>query len=70
MLDAKDRGCTRPGCNAPGYKCEVHHIQERASTHCTDVNTLALDSRRHGVSAFSRVGVTRRFDEFRGTPRR
>jgi hypothetical protein len=52
MLYAKDRGCTRPGCDARGYKCEVHHIQEWASTHCTDVNTLALDSRRHGVSVF------------------
>jgi hypothetical protein len=26
----------------PGYKCEVHHIEEWATTHCTDVNTLAL----------------------------
>jgi Domain of unknown function (DUF222) len=42
VLYAKDRGCTRPGCDVPGYNCEVHHIHEWASTHCTDVNTLAL----------------------------
>src|SRR6202007_2959023 len=42
VLYAKDRGCTRPGCDVPGYNCEVHHIEEWASTHCTDVNTLAL----------------------------
>jgi hypothetical protein len=22
---ARDGGCTRPGCQAPGYHCEVHH---------------------------------------------
>jgi hypothetical protein len=41
-LHSNDRGCTRPGCDVPGYKCEVHHIQEWATTHCTDVNTLTL----------------------------
>jgi hypothetical protein len=25
VLHAKDRGCTHPGCTAPGYRCEVHH---------------------------------------------
>jgi hypothetical protein len=39
---SKDRGCTRPGCDAPGYHCEVHHIEEWATTHCTDINTLTL----------------------------
>jgi len=23
---AQDRGCTRPGCTAPGYWCQVHHV--------------------------------------------
>ena len=23
---ALDRGCTRPGCTAPGYWCQVHHV--------------------------------------------
>ena len=42
VLYAKDRGCTRPGCDVPGYWSEVHHVEDWAATHCTDVNTLAL----------------------------
>ncbi|HKI39849.1 MAG: HNH endonuclease signature motif containing protein [Mycobacterium sp.] len=42
VLYAKDRGCTRPGCNVPGYWCQVHHVDDWASTRHTDVNTLTL----------------------------
>jgi hypothetical protein len=28
MLHDKDRGCTHPGCTAPGYASEVHHVEE------------------------------------------
>jgi hypothetical protein len=42
VLYAKDRGCTRPGCDVPGYWCEVHHVEEWATTHCTDINQLTL----------------------------
>jgi Domain of unknown function (DUF222) len=42
VLYAKDRGCTRPGCNTPGYWCEVHHVDDWATTHRTDVNELTL----------------------------
>ncbi|MGY4708570.1 HNH endonuclease signature motif containing protein [Mycolicibacterium sp. CBM1] len=28
ILHAKDRGCTRPGCPAPGYHSEVHHAAQ------------------------------------------
>jgi Domain of unknown function (DUF222) len=42
MLCAKDRGCTKPGCNAPAYHSEVHHVQGWAATHRTDVNELTL----------------------------
>ncbi|MFZ1175519.1 MAG: HNH endonuclease signature motif containing protein, partial [Mycobacterium sp.] len=42
VLYAKDRGCTRPGCDMPGYWCEVHHVEEWATTHHTDINKLAL----------------------------
>jgi hypothetical protein len=31
VLHAKDRGCSRPGCTAPGYECEVHHVDEWAA---------------------------------------
>jgi hypothetical protein len=42
VLYAKDRGCTRPGCDVPGYWCEVHHVDDWATTHCTDINKLTL----------------------------
>ena len=28
VLHAKDRGCTHPGCDVPGYLAEVHHVDE------------------------------------------
>jgi hypothetical protein len=42
VLYAKDRGCTRPGCGAPGYWSEVHHVEDWATTHRTDINKLTL----------------------------
>jgi hypothetical protein len=38
----RDRGCTRPGCEVRGYRCEVHHVEDWATTHHTDVNKLTL----------------------------
>jgi Domain of unknown function (DUF222) len=31
VLYAKDRGCSHPGCDVPGYLCEVHHVTDFAS---------------------------------------
>jgi Domain of unknown function (DUF222) len=42
VLYAKDRGCSHPGCDVPGYWCEVHHVEDWATTRCTDVNQLTL----------------------------
>ena len=42
VLYAKDRGCTRPGCDVPGYQCEVHHITPYAACRTTDVNNLTF----------------------------
>ncbi|KAA1241027.1 DUF222 domain-containing protein, partial [Mycobacterium simiae] len=42
VLYAKDRGCTAPGCDVPGYRCEVHHVAEWATTHRTDIDQLTL----------------------------
>jgi hypothetical protein len=42
VLYAKDRGCTRPGCDVPGYWCEVHHVEDWATTHRTDIDMLTL----------------------------
>jgi hypothetical protein len=39
---AKDRGCTAPGCDVPGYLTEVHHVTPWAKSHTTDVNDLTL----------------------------
>jgi len=33
VLHALDRGCTRPGCTAPGYWSQVHHVDGWAKDH-------------------------------------
>ncbi len=43
VLHGLERGCTRPGCTAPPYQCQVHHIQGWAAEHGpTDINLLTL----------------------------
>jgi uncharacterized protein DUF222/HNH endonuclease len=42
VLHAKDRGCSFPNCDVPGYLCEVHHVRPWATTHTTDINDLTL----------------------------
>jgi Domain of unknown function (DUF222) len=43
VLHARDRGCTRPGCTAPGYWCQVHHVEGWAADHGpTNINKLTL----------------------------
>ncbi|OBF44657.1 hypothetical protein A5787_13460, partial [Mycobacterium sp. 852002-50816_SCH5313054-b] len=42
MLYAKDRGCTKPGCDAPAYHSQVHHIRGWAATGRTDIDDLTL----------------------------
>ena len=42
VLYAKDRGCTHPGCDVPGYWCEVHHIDEWAAGGTTDADKLTF----------------------------
>ena len=41
-MHAKDRGCTAPGCDVPGYFTEVHHVTPWAKTRTTDINDLTL----------------------------
>ena len=38
VLHAKDRGCTFPGCDAPGYLCEVHHVDDWAGGGLTNAD--------------------------------
>ncbi|OBH25682.1 hypothetical protein A5692_27640, partial [Mycobacterium sp. E342] len=42
MLYAKDRGCTKPGCDAPAYHSQVHHIKGWTTTRRTDIDDLTL----------------------------
>ncbi|MGV0041844.1 HNH endonuclease signature motif containing protein [Mycobacterium colombiense] len=42
VLYAKDRGCSHPGCDVAGYYCEVHHVEDWARTHRTDIDQLTL----------------------------
>ena len=42
VLYAKDRGCTAPGCDVPGYWAEVHHIDDWARGGLTNIDKLTL----------------------------
>src|SRR6201995_2789146 len=42
VLYAKDRGCTFPGCDVPGYLTEVHHVTAWAKTQTTAIDNLTL----------------------------
>lgn len=42
VLYARDRGCSAPGCDVPGYLSEVHHVQDWATTHRTDSTQLTF----------------------------
>lgn len=47
VLHAKDRGCTFPGCTAPAYLCEAHHIDDYALVNDTNIDNLTLACRLH-----------------------
>lgn len=47
VLYAHDRGCTHPGCDAPGYWCEVHHLNEWATGGATDADNLTFACAPH-----------------------
>jgi hypothetical protein len=50
VLHAKDRGCTAPGCDMPGYLSEVHHVEEWAAGGRTDIDCLTFGcSAHHGL---------------------
>ncbi|MFE3228821.1 DUF222 domain-containing protein [Nocardia sp. NPDC059228] len=41
-LIARDKGCTRPGCDAPASMCAAHHVTDWAAGGPTDLNNLTL----------------------------
>ncbi len=47
VLYAKDRGCSHPGCDVPGYLCEVHHVTDYATSRTTDINQLTFACATH-----------------------
>ncbi len=47
VLYAKDRGCSFPNCDVPGYLSEVHHVTDYAKCGTTDVNDLTLGCGPH-----------------------
>ncbi|WP_156748122.1 HNH endonuclease signature motif containing protein, partial [Mycobacterium sp. E3198] len=42
MLCGRDRGCTKPGCDAPAYHSQVHHIRGWTANRRTDIDDLTL----------------------------
>jgi hypothetical protein len=47
VLHALDRGCTAPGCDAPGYLSEVHHVDEWAEGGSTNIDKLTFGCGQH-----------------------
>lgn len=47
VLHAKERGCTAPGCDMPGYLSEVHHCDEWAAGGQTNVDALTFGCGQH-----------------------
>jgi hypothetical protein len=42
VLHAKDRGCTAPGCDVPGYLSEAHHVDEWTAGGLTNIDRLTF----------------------------
>jgi hypothetical protein len=47
VLYSRDRGCTAPGCDMPGYLCEVHHVDEWADGGLTNIDQLTFACKAH-----------------------
>lgn len=44
-MPTKDRGCTAPGCDKPGYLSEAHHVDEWAAGGKTNADDLTFACR-------------------------
>jgi hypothetical protein len=47
IRNAKDRGCTHQGSDAPGYWSEVHHVDEWAAGGAINVDKLTFSCKAH-----------------------
>jgi Domain of unknown function (DUF222) len=63
VLYAKDRGCSFPNCDVPGYFTEVHHVTPYATCPTTDINELTLGCGPHHKLA-ERGWTTRKRKDF------
>jgi hypothetical protein len=62
-LFARDKGCTRPGCTAPPYQCQVHHAeQDWREGGRTDIDALTLACRHDNAMIEETEWTTRRKD--------
>ncbi len=60
VLYAKDRGCSFPNCDVPGYLTEVHHVTNFAECRETNINDLAQGCGPHHKLATSGGWKTRK----------
>jgi hypothetical protein len=63
-LDARDRGCTWTGCDAPASWCDAHHRSHWADGGPTSLENLRLLCRRHHTAVHDPPGAASR----RGPP--
>jgi hypothetical protein len=50
VLHARDRGCTKPGCTAPGYRCQAHHaVRDWDEDGQTNVDEMTLACKPHNL---------------------
>ncbi|MBV9089869.1 MAG: DUF222 domain-containing protein [Mycobacteriaceae bacterium] len=65
VLHAVDGGCTMPGCDQPGYNCQVHHLIEWAAGGTTDIDRLTLvceQNHKHAGQQHRQWQARRRYD--------
>ncbi len=60
VLYAKDRGCSFPNCDVPGYLTEVHHVTDFAKCRETNINDLTLGCGPHHKLVTSGGWTTRK----------
>ncbi|QUR68365.1 HNH endonuclease signature motif containing protein [Mycobacterium spongiae] len=63
VLYAKDRGCSFPNCEVPGYLTEVHHVTDFAECHQADIDDLTLACGPHHKLVTSGGWKTRKLND-------
>jgi len=60
LLEARDQGCTHPGCDMPARFCDAHHLRHWADGGTTDPANLQLLCSRHHTAAHEQDSYHRR----------